>query len=100
MKKITGAKAVGHSILVEMLTEHEAAGSHLILSEAPSKQAWVRDIGPLTANAEKPCGLSVGDRVLLQGQYVPLPNKSDTGRTLGIVNLHDIKAVLLDEEEA
>jgi len=96
MKKAVNAKAVGHSILVEMLTEQEATGSCLIVSQEPSKQAIVRDIGPLL-HADKDTGLKVGNRVLLQGSYVPLPFKSNDNRTLGIVDLHNIKAILLEE---
>lgn len=99
MKKVISAKAVGHSILVEMLTEAEASGSALVFSDNPSKQAFVRDIGPNILHAEKPCGLSVGDRVLLQGSYVPLPTKGENGRSLGVVDLHNIKAILVEEEE-
>jgi len=99
MKKIVSAKAVGVSILVEMLSEQEASGSALIMSEAPSKQAIIRDIGPQILSQEKPPGVAVGDRVLLQGSYVPLPTKGEKGRSLGIVDLHNIKAILIEGEE-
>lgn len=97
MKKISSAQAVGTSILVELLTEQEASGSALIMSQEPSKQAYVRDIGTLVANAEKDCGLRVGMRVVLNGTYYPLPIKSKEGRTLGVVDLHNIRAVLIED---
>jgi hypothetical protein len=101
MKKVINAKAAGHGILVEMINEGELLGSSLLLGvgkgNEPSKQAFIRDVGPLIMSQEKPCGLNVGDRVLLQGSYTPLPIKTDNDRTLGIVDLHNIKAVLTEE---
>lgn len=98
MKQIVGCKAAGHTVLVEMLTEQEASGTTLIVSTEPSKQAYVLDLGPLLLSQEKQCGLKVGDRVLLQGSYVPLPLKGEGNRVLGVVDLHNIKAVLLEAE--
>lgn len=93
--KVSEVKAVGHSIVVEIMTEQEASGSLLVLKGDLSKQAYVKDIGSLVQD----CGLKVGDRVFLQGTYVPLPFKSEKMRVLATVDLHNIKAVLKEEAE-
>jgi co-chaperonin GroES (HSP10) len=95
---ITGIKAAGTFVVVAMLTPEESFGTVLTLSEktkAPP-QGYIIDIGP-SLDSEK-WGIKKGDRVLLQGTYVPVPGHQDNGRELGIVQPHDIKCILLEEE--
>ncbi len=96
MKKIVSAKAAGYGILVEMLSQQEAMNTTLSLTKEESTQGYVKDVGPLV---DKKCGLKKGDRVLLQGNYVPVPHTSKAGRKLGVVDLHNIKAVLGEDED-
>jgi co-chaperonin GroES (HSP10) len=86
-------------VLVEMLTAQESLGTVFIVGEnakAPP-QGYVVDIGP-ALEADK-WGIKVGDRVLLQGSYVPvpIPKANRSNRELGIVQAHDIKCVLQEE---
>ena len=92
---ISGIKATGAFIIVELLTAQEAAGTQIELgsnSKVPP-QAYVVDIGPALKAEE--WGIKVGDRVLLQGNFVPTPKIKD--RMLGIVQAHDVKCVLLED---
>lgn len=98
IRKVTGIKAVGSTILVEMLSPEEAAGSHLV-TMGKSTQARIVDIGPALNVVEGKYGFKVGSRVLLQGTFVPVPKfpNSDDQRELGIVDAHMIKCVFEEE---
>lgn len=94
---IVSAKATGTMVLVEMLTAQEVANTVLIVGENAKgpPQGYIVDIGP-SLEADK-WGIKVGDRVLLQGTYVPVPKANRSGRELGVVQAHDIKCVLQEE---
>lgn len=98
-RMVSGAKATGTFILVEKLTEAECENTPIILPNGEqtknSNQAYVVDIGP--ALEKDKWGVAVGNRVLLQGSFVPVPVKSASGRELAIVTPHDVKAVLVEE---
>jgi hypothetical protein len=98
---VCGARATGTMILVEMLTAQESMGTVLSLgtkTKAASPQGYIIDVGPALKAEE--WGFKVGDRVLLQGQYVPVPwNRHGTERELGIVMAHDIKCVLQEDSD-
>lgn len=96
--KIKAVKPFGSTILVEMLNAEEALGTSLALAKGTAvgaPQAYVLAFGP-SVNPE--CGVKVGDRVMLQGTYVPVPNYDHSERQKGVVELHNIKAIF--EEEA
>jgi hypothetical protein len=91
MRKVTGVKAVGSTVLLEMLSPEEAAGSHLVTT-GKSQQGRILEIGPLV-EADK-WGLKVGNRVLLQGVFVPVPTfPGGDQRELVVVDPHMIKCV-------
>lgn len=94
MKKVVKARASGYGILVEMLSQQEAMNTVLSLTKEESTQAYVKDVGPLV---DPKCGLKEGMRVLLQGQFVPVPSCGGE-RKLGVVDLHNIKAILEEED--
>ncbi len=89
--KVKGAKATGSFILVEMLTEGEASGSKLVTSEKQSNQGYVLDIGPAL---DGKWGIKVGDRVLMQGTFTPVPKANLEDRDLSICDAHCIKCIL------
>lgn len=92
---VVGVKATGTGILVEMLTAQELAGSPILLghnAKVETPQAYILDIGPALKQEE--WGVKVGDRVVVQGKYVPVPQYRDTGREIGIVQAHDVKCVV------
>lgn len=96
IRKVTGRKAVGSSILVEMLSPEEAAGS-MLATTGKSTQGRILDIGPALKPDE--WGIAKGSRVLLQGTFVPVPKFPDgDNRDLVIVDAHMIKCVFEEEQ--
>jgi hypothetical protein len=92
--KISGAKPTGSLVLVEILEAQEALNTRLSVgkkSMGDCPQAFILELGP-TVEKDK-WGFDVGDRVLLQGNFNPLPNW-DGGRDKAIVECYAIKAVL------
>jgi co-chaperonin GroES (HSP10) len=105
---IKAVKPLGGQVLVEILLEEEVSPqSNIILPDSArgkgntgvggAPQGYVLDIGPgLPAGF----GIKVGDRVLLQGAFVPLPKLSDNrngSRERALVEPHTIKAILEEE---
>lgn len=92
--KIKEVRPCGCQVLVELMTAQEALGTRLELAgvETGSPQGYVKAIGPM-ANPNH--GIQVGDRVLLQGTFVPVPTAPDERRQA--LMLPDmIKAVLVE----
>jgi hypothetical protein len=92
--RIVGVRPYGSTVLVEMLTAEESLGTHIHVkkdAQVGAPQAYVRDLGPLLDPSL--VKLKPGDRVMLQGSYVPVPNFDRSERARGIVELHNIKAV-------
>lgn len=85
----------GSTVLVEMLTKQESVGTKLWIredSDVGAEQGYVLELGPSLKPEE--CRLKVGDRVILQGTYVPIMNYDQHPRKRGIVELHNIKAII------
>lgn len=106
---IRAVKPLGGQVLVEVFTEEEVSESQLILPDnAKNKgglgvggapQGRVLDIGP---GLPSEFGVKVGDRVLLQGSFVPLPKLNDHrdgDRERALVEPHTIKAILVEDEK-
>lgn len=93
---IKSIEPVGMRILVEMLTPQEIMGTTLhVKSDADTKsppQGYVLAIGPML-EADK-YGFKAGDRVVLQGNFVPAPRLNNNERQRGLVEVHNIIAVL------
>jgi co-chaperonin GroES (HSP10) len=95
---ITEVKPAGFNVLVEMLTTQELMNTKFEIAgnsntgEPP--QAYVLAIGPSVKVDDY--GIKVGDRVLLQGHYVPVPSYGNSTRERGLVQPHDIKAILCE----
>jgi co-chaperonin GroES (HSP10) len=96
VKVVVGVEPFGNQVLVERLNEDELLGSSVIISNktTPSNQGYVLAIGPLVV---KDYGLKVGQRVLLQGSFVPVPNFTKSEREQNLVYPDMIKAVLHEE---
>lgn len=97
--KLKAVKPFGSTILVEMLNADEALGTKIYVNkdaQVGAPQAYVLALGPKLASED--VGLKVGDRVMLQGSYVPIPNFDGNKRQRGVVELHNVKAVLVEEE--
>jgi co-chaperonin GroES (HSP10) len=89
----TKVEPVGNQVLIERFFESELVKSNLALagSNKPSNQAVVLAIGPLV---NKDLNIKVGNRVLLQGTFVPVPNDDPEAREKNLVLPDMIKAVL------
>jgi co-chaperonin GroES (HSP10) len=95
---IKSARPTGNNVLIERLTKQElTGGSTIYVGEGNENtgipQAYVLDIGPLVS---KECGFKVGDRVIMAGNYTPVPKFDGNLRELGIVLPDMIKAVLAE----
>ena len=98
MKKVSHVKPVGSQILVEFLTAQEQLNTSMILNEESNvgaTQGYILAFGPALKHED--WGLAVGDRVLLQGTYVPVPVSGQNNRKCGLVEVHNVKGVLVEE---
>jgi len=94
--QIVEAQPFGSMVLVEHLTAKEILGTTLEVNkntQVGSPQAYIAKLGPKVSEES---GLKVGQRVLLQGTYVPVPHYGDTKRERGLVEIHNIKAILVE----
>ena len=87
---------VGTQILIETLTRQEVFGTklHLPDDEVGKKQApqgYILDMGPKVLTD---WGFKVGCRVIVTGNYTPVPEFKESHRSLILVDPHQIKAVL------
>lgn len=104
MRKVVDCDPVGFTILVEILTSQEVLGTRLHVGgdqKVGAPQAYIRKIGPFVKE-EKDYNFNEGDRVLLSGNYTPVPDmegKGENERVFGIVEPHAIKAVLQEGDE-
>lgn len=98
--KLKSVTPAGSSILVEMLNADEALGTTLYVkndSNVGAPQGYILAFGPSVKPEE--LHLKVGDRVLLQGTFVPVPNFDDNKRQRGLVEVHNVKAVFEEVRE-
>lgn len=98
IRKVVDYKAPGSKVLVRMLTPEECAGSRLATT-GKANQGRIVDIGP---SIEEKWGFARGQRVLLQGTYVPVPRFPGDGdeRELGVVDPHMIQCIIVEEAPA
>jgi len=93
--KIKQIVPVGNQVLVERLKASEINPSSVLLSTADedSNQAYVLALGP---QVSKEYGIKVGDRVYLQGSFVPAVGLDDDVRQKNLIYADMIKAVLVE----
>lgn len=87
---------VGSQVLLELLTAQEIMNTKLHLNNnKPTNeyQAFVLATGPNFDGAA--WGFKVGDRVLVSGSGVPVPNYDDSDRDRVLMEPHSVKGVLL-----
>jgi hypothetical protein len=89
----------GSSVLIELLNPDEILGTNLYIGKeakvGSAPQAYVIELGAKLNPDE--IGLKVGDRILVQGTFIPVDNVGNTDRAWGILEMHNIKAVLEEE---
>lgn len=98
VSKVKSVSPFGSTILVEMLNANEALGTTLTVKDTANVGAPQAYVIALGSKLGADCGIKVGDRVLLQGTYVPVPKLPSETRNRGIVELHNIKALLVEGE--
>ncbi len=96
--EIKGHVPVGNNILIELLTQQEISGSSLFVPEGSSKgptahQAYILAVSPMI---EETWGLKVGQRISLNGGFVPLPGGQGK-RDIGTIQFTSVVAILLEE---
>lgn len=94
MKNIKKCSPCGNQVLLELLTAQEMLNTKLIVNETKTIkefQAIILGIGPLVGENY---GFKEGDRVLLSGNGVPVPNYDGNERDKILMEPHCIKAVL------
>ena len=94
MVKITNARAAGFYLLVEMMSQKEALGTELLVSNEQSNQGIIKSVGPLI---DPRYDFKVGDRVVLTGKHASVPNPTqgtDDSKTWLCINVSDVRAVL------
>ena len=98
--KVSGVRPFGGTVLIEILNPDEVLGTKLYINKeakvGSAPQAYVLALG---TNLNSDCGLKVGDRIMVQGSFVPVDNVSDGKRAWGIIEIHNIKAIL-DESDS
>jgi len=95
--EVIQVRPTGIQVLIEHLTSQELVSGGIILMEKTdigTPQAYVLAIGSGLEDQKDKLGFKVGDRVLVQGKYIPVPKPTGQIRELGIVSFNDIKAVL------
>ena len=96
LPKVVDAEPFGSMVLVEHLTAQEILGTSLEVGDSTqvgSPQSYVLKLGP---KVPEYAGIKAGDRVLLQGTYVPVPDYGESERERGLVEMHNIKAILIE----
>jgi co-chaperonin GroES (HSP10) len=96
--KIKKIVPVGNQVLVERLKASEINPSSILLSgsaqDEDSNQAYILALGP---QVSKEYGIKVGDRVFLQGSFVPAVALDDDIRQKNLIYPDMIKAVLCED---
>lgn len=98
-KRTPSIKAIrpfGSTVLIEILNPDEVLGTSLYINKetkvGSAPQAYVVALG---SKLDPDVGLKPGDRVLVQGTFIPVDNVGDNPkRSWGIVEMHNIKAIL------
>jgi co-chaperonin GroES (HSP10) len=95
MNPVTKCTPIGNQILLELLTAQEMLGTKLILSnESKTMKEFQAVILALGSLVSENYGLKVGDRVLLSGNGVPVPNYDGSERDKVLMEPQSIKAIL------
>lgn len=96
--KVSGAFPCGSQVLIEILTPQELSGSTLLVSDKHDQKVplhgYVRAVGP-GVNLES-WGFKIGDRVLISGSGVMVPNYDNSHRDRFFMEPHAIKGVLVE----
>ena len=96
VSKVKDIVPIGTQVLIETLTQQEILGTRIQLPEdevgkKQAPQGYVVSIGP---KVQTDWGFGVGDRVIVTGNYTPVPEFKKNNRSLILVDPHQIKAVL------
>ena len=97
---VNGAKPTGSQVLIEILHPQELLGTSIPISDKTEVkvplQGYVRAVGPAVKLED--WGFKVGDRVLISGSGVMVPNFNKSHRDSFFMEPHSIKGVLSEEQ--
>lgn len=97
--KPTGVEPLGSQVLCEILSAQEALGTTLVVGDETkvgAPQGYILAFGPNVSCDSY--GFRVGDRVILTGNFTPIPEKiGDAHRMKILVEPHQIKARLTED---
>ena len=101
MKKVIDCTPGATLVMVRMLDANEVLGTTLVLAgdtdpDQGAPQAYILKLGSLV---DEKFGFEPGQRVLLQGTFVPVPQYGDDEHMKGLVDPHNIKAILVESDE-
>ena len=100
LPEVVNVVPTGQRVLIENLKPKEVMGTSLELGDnvemAGAPQAYVIALG---SEVPESFGIKVGSRVIVVNKFVPVPNPDDTGRVRGIIEYHNIQAVLEEEKK-
>lgn len=92
---VTSCRPCGSQVLLELLTVQEMMGTELIMTNKKpvgEYQALVLAVGPSVKQDD--WGFKVGDRVLLSGNGVPVPDYNGNGKDKVLMDPFSIRGVL------
>lgn len=96
--RVVGVEPFGSLVMIEHLRPEEVLSTKILVSEkmetGSPPQAYIVKFGP---KVPQDCGLALGDRVIIQGSYIPVVNYDNNPRERGLVEIHSIKAILKEE---
>ena len=92
--KIKNCVPCGYQVLLELLTDQEVYNTKIIVNDQKNKKEYHAIVLAIGPGVKDEHGFKVGDRVLLSGPGVPVPNFDDSEREKILMEPHCIKAVL------
>lgn len=96
LQAVKGCRPCGSQVLLELLTVQEMMGTELFVKNTKTHteyQAIILSLGP---NLDPEVyGFKVGDRVLLSGTGVPVPNYDNSEREKILMEPYCVKGVLV-----
>jgi co-chaperonin GroES (HSP10) len=92
---VRSVKPIGTQVLLELLTPQEMLGTKVIVNDMVQHKEFhgiVVSVGNLLDMSKQ--GFKIGDRVLLSGTGVPVPNYDNSNREKILMEPFCIKAIL------
>lgn len=92
---VKSVRPIGTQVLIELLTPQEMLGTKVIVNDMVQHKEFhgiVNSVGNLIDLSKQ--GFKIGDRVLLSGSGIPVPNYDNSHREKILMEPFAIKAIL------